>query len=108
VQIFEPERTLVLGDDAGSMSWAFVLQPAGEHSTRLITRSRAGLRPPGPRADAQGRLAPVHFRMQRRQAAQPQATGGGVALTVHRQGTWTRINLLASQMVITMATRWQA
>jgi hypothetical protein len=40
VQTVEPERTLVLGDDAGSMSWAFVLEPAGDSSTRLITRSR--------------------------------------------------------------------
>ncbi len=29
---------LVPGDDAGSMSWAFVLEPAGERSTGLITR----------------------------------------------------------------------
>ena len=67
VQTVEPERTLVLGDDAGSMSWAFVLQPAGERSTRLITRSRG----------AYDRLAlglmlkvgghPAHFGMQRRQ-----------------------------------------
>jgi hypothetical protein len=33
VQTVEPERTLVLGDDAGSMSWAFVLEPAGDSST---------------------------------------------------------------------------
>jgi hypothetical protein len=35
-----PGRALVLGDDAGQMSWAFVLEPAGETSTRLLTRSR--------------------------------------------------------------------
>jgi hypothetical protein len=48
VRAVEPERALVLGDDVGSMSWAFVLQPVGETRTRLITH-------------------PVHFGMQRRQ-----------------------------------------
>jgi PPOX class probable F420-dependent enzyme len=67
VRVVEPERALVLGDDAGSMSWAFVLEPVGETGTRLITRSRG----------AYDRLAlglllkvvwhPVHFGMQRRQ-----------------------------------------
>jgi hypothetical protein len=40
VRVAGPDRALVLGDDAGQMSWAFVLEPAGERSTRLITRSR--------------------------------------------------------------------
>jgi PPOX class probable F420-dependent enzyme len=67
VRAVEPQRALVLGDDAGSMSWAFVLEPVGETGTRLITRSRG----------AYDRLAlglllkliwhPVHFGMQRRQ-----------------------------------------
>ena len=67
VRAVEPERALVLGDDAGSMSWAFALEPVGATSTRLITRSRG----------AYDRLAlglllkvvwhPVHFGMQRRQ-----------------------------------------
>jgi hypothetical protein len=67
VRAVEPERALVLGDDAGSMSWAFVLEPVGETGTRLITRSRG----------AYDRVAlglllrvvwhPVHFGMQRRQ-----------------------------------------
>jgi deazaflavin-dependent oxidoreductase (nitroreductase family) len=67
VRVVEPQRALVLGDDAGSMSWAFVLEPAGETGTRLITRSRG----------ASDRLAlglllkvvwhPVHLGMQRRQ-----------------------------------------
>jgi PPOX class probable F420-dependent enzyme len=67
VRAVEPERVLVLGDAAGSMSWAFVLEPVGESGTRLITRSRG----------AYDRLAlglllkvvwhPVHFGMQRRQ-----------------------------------------
>jgi len=67
VRAVEPERALVLGDDAGSMSWAFVLEPVDETSTRVITRSRG----------AYDRLAlgltlkvlwhPLHFGMQRRQ-----------------------------------------
>jgi hypothetical protein len=67
VRVVEPERALVLGDSAGSMSWAFVLAPVDETSTRLITRSRG----------AYDHLAlglllkvvwhPVHFGMQRRQ-----------------------------------------
>jgi hypothetical protein len=58
---------VVLGDDAGQMSWAFALEPAGEASTRLITRSRGAI----------DRLAvglmlkvfwhPLDFGMQRRQ-----------------------------------------
>ena len=67
VRAVEPERALILGDAAGSMSWAFVLDPVGATGTRLITRSRGGY----------DRLAlglllkvvwhPVHFGMQRRQ-----------------------------------------
>jgi hypothetical protein len=67
VRVAVPGRALVLGDDAWQMSWAFVLEPAGETSTRLITRSRG----------TTGRLAlglmlkvfwhPLDFGMQRRQ-----------------------------------------
>lgn len=67
VRMVEPERALVLGDAAGSMSWAFVLEPVDETSTRLITRSRGTI----------DRLAlglmlkifwhPLDFGMQRRQ-----------------------------------------
>jgi hypothetical protein len=67
VRVVVPDRALVLGDEAGQMSWAFVLESAGETSTRLITRSRG-------RVD---RLAlglmlkvfwhPLDFGMQRRQ-----------------------------------------
>jgi hypothetical protein len=67
VQVAGPGRALVLGDDAGQMSWAFVLEPAGKTGTRLITCSRG----------ATGRLAlammvkvfwhPLDFGMQRRQ-----------------------------------------
>jgi hypothetical protein len=67
VRMVEPERALVLGDDVGSMSWAFVLEQVDETSTRLITRSRGAI----------DRLAlglmlkviwhPLDFGMQRRQ-----------------------------------------
>ena len=67
LRMVEPERALVLGDDAGSMSWAFVLEPVDERNTRLITRSRGAI----------DRLAlglmlriiwhPLDFGMQRRQ-----------------------------------------
>jgi hypothetical protein len=67
VRVVQPDRALVLGDEAGQMSWAFALEPAGETGTRLITRSRA----------TAGRLAlglmlkvfwhPAGFGMQRRQ-----------------------------------------
>jgi hypothetical protein len=40
VRAVEPERALVLGDNAGSLSWAFVLERIDETSTRLITRFR--------------------------------------------------------------------
>jgi hypothetical protein len=67
VRVAGPHRALGLGDDAGQMSWAFVLEPAGETSTRLITRARG----------TTGRVAlglmltvfwhPLDFGMQRRQ-----------------------------------------
>jgi hypothetical protein len=43
VRVVEPDWALVLGDNAGQMSWAFVLVPARETSTRLITRSRGAI-----------------------------------------------------------------
>ena len=63
----EPGRALVLGDPAGSASWAFVLEPVDETRSRLVTRVRAGYE----------RLAvglmigliwrPIHFGMEHRQ-----------------------------------------
>jgi len=40
VRVAGPHRALAPGDDAGQMSWAFVLEPVDETSTRLITFSR--------------------------------------------------------------------
>jgi hypothetical protein len=63
----EPERVLVLGDDARSMSWAFVLEPVGETATRLITRSRGTYDHLGLGLMLRVIWHPVHYGMQRRQ-----------------------------------------
>jgi hypothetical protein len=63
----EPERVLVLGDDAGSMSWVFVLEPVGETATRLITRSRGTYDHLGIGLMLRVIWHPVHYGMQRRQ-----------------------------------------
>lgn len=63
VRALEPERSLVLGGDAGSrhrVTWAFVL----ETSTRLITRASGA---PRRRPHARSRWRPIDFGMQRRQ-----------------------------------------
>ena len=83
VRVIEPDRALVLGDDAGQMSWAFVLEPADDTSTRLLTRSRGTI----------DRLAlglvlmvfwhPIDFGMQRRQLLNLKATRGD-SMTAHR------------------------
>jgi hypothetical protein len=42
LRALKPERSLALGGDAGSrygVTWAFVLEPIDETSTRLITRA---------------------------------------------------------------------
>jgi hypothetical protein len=68
VRAIEPERALVLGGTPPPfrMSWAFVLQPLDDATTRLIARCRAV-----PRSIAIGVLLrlfrPVHFAMQRKQ-----------------------------------------
>lgn len=68
VRAIEPDRALVLGGTPPPfrMSWAFVLQPLDEATTRLIARCRAV-----PRSVAVGVLLrlfhPVHFAMQRKQ-----------------------------------------
>jgi hypothetical protein len=67
VRAVEPERALVLGDDAGTLAWALVLEPVDETRTRLITRGSGRYE----------RLVvglmlglvwrPIHFGMQRKQ-----------------------------------------
>jgi hypothetical protein len=58
---------MVLGDDAGQMSWAFVLEPAGETSTWLITRSRGTIDRVVPGLMLKAFWHPLDFGMQRRQ-----------------------------------------
>lgn len=63
----ERERTLVLGDDQGSFTWAFVLEPIDETSTRLVTRARAWYESLAGRFIIVFIWHPIHFGMQRRQ-----------------------------------------
>jgi hypothetical protein len=67
VRAVEPDHALVLGDAAGSATWAFVLEPIDETRTRLIARVRADYE-----RFAVGLIVnlfwrPIHFGMQRRQ-----------------------------------------
>ncbi len=67
VRAVEPERALVLGGDAVPVSWALVLEPVNETSTRLLTRGRGSYT-----RFAVGLMLglvwrPIHFGMQRRQ-----------------------------------------
>jgi hypothetical protein len=70
LRAIEPGRSLVLGGEAGSryrVSWAFVLEPIDETSTRLITRASGEYE----RRAVGLMLAlvwrPIDFGMQRRQ-----------------------------------------
>ncbi len=67
VRMIEPERALVIGDAAGGMSWAFVLEPVDEHSTRLITRVRATFDSLPLELFFKVFWHPTHFAMQRKQ-----------------------------------------
>lgn len=67
VRALEPERALVLGEDTGSMSWVFVLEPIDETSTRLVTRVRAWYKTLAGRLMLGLVFHPIHFGMQRRQ-----------------------------------------
>ena len=67
VRAIEPERALVLGEDTGSSSWVFVLDPIDETNTRLITRARAWYKTLAGRLMLALVFHPIHFGMQRRQ-----------------------------------------
>lgn len=67
VRAVEPERALVLGEETGSMSWAFVLEPIDETSTRLVARVRAWYKTLASRLMIELVFHPIHFGMQRRQ-----------------------------------------
>lgn len=63
----EPERALVLGDDRGSITWAFVLEPIDKTSTRLVTRGKVWYKRPAVGLMVRLVLRPIYFGMQRRQ-----------------------------------------
>ena len=66
VRALQPERALVLGDPAGSATWAFVLEPV-EAETRLISRVRATYNGFAVGVVLGLVLRPIHVGMQRRQ-----------------------------------------
>ena len=67
VRAVEPERAIVLGEETGSFSWTFVLEPIDETSTRLLTRARAWYKTLASRLMIGLVFHPIHFGMQRRQ-----------------------------------------
>jgi len=67
VRLVEPERAVVIGDAAGGMSWAFVLEPVDEKTTRLITRVRATYDGAALGLFFKVFWHPAHFAMERRQ-----------------------------------------
>ena len=62
-----PERALVLGDDRGALSWAFVLEPVDAVTTRLVVRGRAWYESLPALLLLHLLWHPIHFGMQRRQ-----------------------------------------
>jgi ketosteroid isomerase-like protein len=67
VRAVESERALVLGEETGSFTWTFVLEPIDETSTRLLTRARAWYKTLASRLMIGLVFHPIHFGMQRRQ-----------------------------------------
>ena len=67
VRRIEPVRALVIGDAAGGMTWAFVLEPVAEHNARLIIRVRATYDSLAFGLFLKVFLRPVHFAMARKQ-----------------------------------------
>lgn len=67
VRAVESERALVLGEETGSFTWTFVLEPTDETTTRLLTRVRAWHKHLATRLLLEFVWHPIHFGMQRRQ-----------------------------------------
>jgi hypothetical protein len=67
VRALEREQWLVLGDAAGSATWAFALDPVDGVSTRLLTRSTGSYKRFVIGLLLEILLRPIHFGMQRRQ-----------------------------------------
>lgn len=74
VSLVQPGYALVLGALAGpampgfpSVSWAFILEPAGVEQTRLLVRWRSSFQPTaGQYLTNKYALEPIHFIMERR------------------------------------------
>ena len=74
VAIVQPDHALVLGAQAGlakpfvpSVSWAFILEPAGAGRTRLLIRWRSSFQPTAlSYLTNKYALEPIHFIMERR------------------------------------------
>lgn len=67
VRSVQPERALVVGEDTGSFTWAFVLEPIDATSTRLIARVRTCYQSLAYALMVRLVWRPIHFGMQRRQ-----------------------------------------
>ena len=67
VRAVEPERALALGEETGSFTLVFVLEPIDETSTRLAGRARAWYKTLASRLMLELVFHPIHFGMQRRQ-----------------------------------------
>ena len=63
----EPGRAIILGGDDPPTTWAFVLEPIDEHSTRLIIRYRQDFEPTlGNVIGWRVFTEPIHFNMERK------------------------------------------
>jgi hypothetical protein len=63
----EQERALVLGEETGSISWTFFLEPIEGTGARLLTRVRVWYGTLAGRLMNELLMHPIHFGMQRRQ-----------------------------------------
>jgi len=67
VRAVEHERALVLGDAAGTFTWALILEPIAETSSRLVVRARGWYERVAVGLMLRLVWRPIHFGMQRRQ-----------------------------------------
>ena len=87
VRALEPEQWLVLGDAAGSATWAFALEPVDEVSTRLLTRSTGSYKRFVVGLLLEIVLRPIHFGMQRRQLLNLKRNAEGRSMLTSREKT---------------------
>ena len=67
VRVVEPGRAIILGGDDPPTTWAFVLEPIDDHSTRLIIRYRQDFEPTlGNVIGWRVFTEPIHFNMERK------------------------------------------